>query len=97
MSKIVPTKLGTFRQVVDGSRKYFLFECPKCGEWLPMTEAHLQGEESIDHLTRPEEGRTFRATCEFGGKHKLGVELLATMQARVLMGEQPYDEDVLCL
>lgn len=91
MSKVVPTKIGRFRQVTDGDRKWFLFECPTCGEWLPMKEEHLNGSAPIDHLSRPD-GDRVRMTCAFSGKHKLGIELVTTMQVRVLMDESPCDD-----
>lgn len=92
MSRIVPTTLGRFRQVDHGDRKEFLFECPVCSEWLPMSEAILAGKEAIDHL-EPPSGAVFQKTCSFTGKHEFGAALVSTMQVRVLMDEKPYTED----
>src|SRR5690349_15458770 len=55
MSLIGTTSLGRFRAVVDQQkRKSFLFECPVCGEWLPMSEEHLNGSRDVQHLRKGE-------------------------------------------
>jgi len=87
MSKIVPTKLGRFNAVKADGENEFLFECPDCGEWLPMSEEILNGSAPIDH-----QSRTRPATfCSFAGTREFGVELVAAMQARLLVDGIPYD------
>ena len=95
MSLIVSTSLGRFRAVVDQQkRKSFLFECPVCGEWLPMSEDHLNGSKDVQHLRKAEIDRL----CEYFEPKVYGAALVATMQAKILMmreGEdvKPYDTD----
>jgi phage terminase large subunit GpA-like protein len=93
MSLIVSTSLGRFRHVVDSQkRRSFLFECPTCGEWLPMSEEHLSGSRDVQQLRRGETDRL----CEYFEAKVYGATLVATMQARFIMmrdGEEikPYD------
>src|SRR3990167_6494416 len=89
MSKIVDTELGQFRQVTDGHKKWFLFECPCCHEMLPMNEEILAGRAPIDHESRIEGARF----CSFSGTREFGVQLVAAMQAQILMGYQPYRDE----
>jgi len=93
MSLIVSTSLGRFRAVTDQQNgKSFLFECPVCGEWLPMSEEHLNGSRDVQHLRR---GDTDRLCGHFEAK-VYGATLVATMQAKLLMAREgedvkPYD------
>ena len=49
MSDIVETEYGRLQQrIVDGKPGWW-FECPGCGAWGPLSDAHLHGRESIDH------------------------------------------------
>ena len=89
MSKLVDTKLGQFRQVTDGVNKWFLFECPDCGEMLPMSEEILAGTAPIDHATRPPQTRL----CTFRGVREFGKVLVSTMQAQIVMGYKPYHDE----
>lgn len=100
MSKIVTTELGRFRLVEDHGRKSFLFECPTCKEWLPMSEEHLSGSKAPIHFARVDAMPTMThgRVCSFATKQVYGATLVATMQARLLMasdGEdvKPYDTD----
>lgn len=96
MSKIVTTELGRFRQVVDSAGvKSFLFECPECKEWLPMLEEHLNGTRPPIHFARTDEmvTMTHGRVCAFAKKQNYGAALVSTMQARILMDEQPHDTD----
>lgn len=100
MSKIVTTEIGRFRQVTDGERKSFLFECPTCKEWLPMSEEHLNGSLAPIHFARTDDMGTMThgRVCTYAEKKVYGATLVATMQARMLMmrdGEylKPYDTD----
>lgn len=87
MSRTVTTNLGRFHQVRDGDEKRWLFECPTCGERLPVAEEHLNGSKPIDHCDRQGIG------CSYGLQPmKLGEALIAKMQVRILMDEKPYDE-----
>ena len=89
MSRIVPTELGRFRQV-RGSSTAFLFECPACFEWLPMSEEHLNGSRTVEHYIRDTQ-----SLCHYFEAKPYGEQLIATMQARILMDEKPYDEETL--
>lgn len=89
MSQLVDTEFGQFRCVTDGGRKWFLLECPVCGEMLPMNEETLAGRSPITHESRHYPG----SFCDFAGTHKLGAALLSTMQARVLTGDKPYHDE----
>lgn len=101
MSLIVSTNVGRFRQVVDSlGSKSFLFECPVCKEWLPMSEEHLNGTLAPIHFARVDEMPTMTHSriCSFAEKKVYGADLIATMQAKILMageGEdvKPYDTD----
>jgi len=96
MSKIVTTELGRFRSVQDlGGRKSFLFECPECKEWLPLSEQHLSGELAPVHFARTDDmvTMTHQRVCSFAKKDNYGAALIATLQARILMGEAPHDTD----
>jgi hypothetical protein len=89
MSKIVDTEIGRFRQVADGQHKWFLFECPDCGEWLPMNEDVLAGRDRVVH-----ESQKFPASyCSYGDAREFGSALIAAMQAKVLMGYKPYHDE----
>ena len=89
MSKLVDTELGQFRQVTDGARSWFLFECPDCLEMLPMNEETLAGRALIDH-----ESRIYGARfCSFQGTREFGKILIATMQAQIVMGYKPYHDE----
>ncbi len=99
MSKIVTTELGRFRQVVDSAGvKSFLFECPECKEWLPLSEAHLAGELAPIHFARTDEmvTMTHGRVCYFAKKQNYGATLVSTIQARLLMDEAPHDMEPLC-
>lgn len=95
MSLIVSTSLGRFRKVVDSTNTIsFLFECPTCGEWLPMSEEHMNGSRDVHHLLKGESERL----CSYFKADIYGATLIATMQAKILMmrdGEdvKPYDTD----
>ena len=101
MSLIVTTELGRFRQIVDSMGvKSFLFECPECKEWLPLSEEHLNGSVAPIHFARTDDMGTMShgRICSFSKKDCYGATLVATMQAKLLMaadGEdvKPYDTD----
>ncbi len=89
MSKLVDTELGQFRLVENGTRKWFLFECPQCREMLPMDEETLSGRKDIQH-----ESRILPATfCRFTGTREFGKHLITTMQAQIVMGYMPYHDE----
>jgi hypothetical protein len=44
-------------------------------------------------MRRDSEG-PFREVCSYGGTRELGKTLVATIQARILMDEEPYDDEV---
>lgn len=89
MSKLVDTNLGQFRQVEYGDEKRFLFECPICGEMLPMDEEILAGRFPIDHESRIN-GAQF---CTFKGTHDFGKHLVVSLRSQILVGEPTYHEE----
>jgi len=100
MSKIVTTALGRFRMVEDHGQRSFLFECPECHEWLPLSEDHLSGSVAPIHFARTDDMGTMThgRVCHFSEKQPYGANLIATMQARLLMAAEgedvkPYDTD----
>ena len=96
MSLIASTALGRFRKVVDPrGAASFLFECPECKEWLPMSEEHLNGSRAPIHFARVDDMTTMThgRICAYAKKEIYGAALVSTMQARILMGEKPYDTD----
>jgi len=89
MSRIIPTKLGRFNAVKDGTETQFLFECPDCGEWLPMSEEHLNGSTPIDHQSL----KVPATFCTFSGTREFGSALISRMQAHILVDGKSFDED----
>ena len=88
MSKIVDTIFGRFRHVSDGSRKWFLWECPKCQSWGSMSDDQMNGKVSVVWS-----GPGGRGGCDYHETHEFGKRLVATMQAAILMGYQPYHDE----
>ena len=101
MSQIVSTSLGRFRRwKADDGSEGFLFECPECKEWVPMSEDHLNGSIAPIHFRRVDGLITIShgMVCGYVEKHPYGATLVATMRAKLLMasdGEdvRPYDTD----
>jgi len=85
MSQIVTTSVGRFRRVsIDDQSDTWLFECPGCGEWAYLDNDQWNGRVSVDHASDGCHGK-------YHETHEYGKELLATIQARVWMGEQLCD------
>jgi hypothetical protein len=101
MSLIVSTNVGRFRQVIDAhGKKSFLFECPECKEWLPMSEQYLNGTLAPIHFARRDDMVTMTRgrICTYTRKTEYGAVLVSTMQAKLLMASEgenvkPYDTD----
>ncbi|MEP6756358.1 MAG: hypothetical protein ABJA67_12715 [Chthonomonadales bacterium] len=85
MSRLVDTKIGTYNLVKDGNTSRWLFKCPSCGEMLPLSEAHMQGVEPIDHESRVNPARL----CKFQGTREFVPDLLSVIQSRILCGYPP--------
>lgn len=99
MSRIVSTKLGRFRAVEDGERKWWLWECPSCKTWCNLSVDQLEGRASVycEAPVREYYGlnpTTDMKPCGYHQTHEYAKELVVTIQARVLFGENPYEEDV---
>lgn len=101
MSMIVETKLGRFRAVTDGQRRWWLWEC-RCGEWCNLTEDQLEGRVSVDHASHYHEYQMPNAPdgvmqfCTYHETHEFAKELVTTVQARAftrLMSEPMFGED----
>lgn len=86
---LVDTELGQFRCVTDEHGKRFLFECPACGEMLPMSEAILAGERPVTH----ESLRLPATFCSFQGAKEFGKALISKMQSLIMMGYKPYHDE----
>ena len=87
MTQIVETNDGLkFHCVTDGNAKWFLLECPDCGEKLPLTEAMLQGTEMLVH----ESPNLKDHYCSFKEHKTLGQSLVAAMQANILFNATPF-------
>jgi hypothetical protein len=82
MSKIVTTELGRFRGVTDGKRNWWLWECPNCKTWGNLSPDQMEGRVSVLH------------SCGYHHIHEYAKELVATIQARMLMGEYPFEEEM---
>jgi hypothetical protein len=89
MSMLIETKLGQFRAWTDGKVKSFLFQCPDCGEMLPMSEEVLAGIMTINHESRSRPGHK----CTYSGTRDFGKTLISAMQAQILMGYKPYHDE----
>jgi hypothetical protein len=76
MSKLVTTDLGRFNCVTDNIHRWFLWECPNCKQLSTLNENTLQ------------RGCTCPAIPDI---QDLWRTLIATMQARIFMGEKPTD------
>lgn len=89
MSVIVTTKLGRFRLVNTGDQNHpdtWLFECPGCGQWAYLDQDQWAGRISVDHASEGCSGR-------YHETHNFSAELVATMQARLLTGSKPHDNE----
>ncbi len=88
MSQIVITKLGRFRRVNTGEPNHpdtWLWECP-CGQWAYLDEDQWAGRMSVDHAS---EG----CSKNYHETHNFGAELVATIQAAILLNENPVTEE----
>ena len=88
MSQIVTTKLGRFRAVTDGTRKWWLWEC-RCGTWCNLSTDQMEGRVSVDHASHrhlyPMPGTLDRMVlCTYHETHEFAKELVTTIQARLL-------------
>jgi hypothetical protein len=83
MSLFVTTEYGRFDKA-SGTPAGWLFECPGCGEWLPLTTRMMGGSESVNHASQGCPGGYHQT-------HPYGPALAARMQARALMGESTID------
>lgn len=101
MSRIVDTKLGRFRAVEGGQKKWWLWECPCCKTWHTLSLDQMEGRISVycDALVPQVYGlnpATDTKACGYHQTHEYAKELVVTIQSRMLMGEEPWHEDVDC-
>ena len=89
MSEIIDTQFGRWRRVRDGTQKRLLWECPKCQSWGGMSDDQMAGKVSVVCS-----GPGGHGGCDYHETHEFGKVLVATMQASILMDEQPHHEDV---
>lgn len=97
MSRIVTTKLGRFRAVRDGEKKWWLFECPDCKAWMNLSEAQMEGRASV-YCEAPKQHHYPLAVyrCGYHQTHEYAKELVVTIQAAMLMGKseaEVFQED----
>lgn len=97
MSKIAETKLGRFRGVTDGQKKWWLWECPDCKRWAPLSADQWEGRASVycDNPVPSPYDLTPDAVkpCGYHQTHEYAKELVAAVQVRLLFGEEPFTED----
>ncbi len=98
MSRIVTTKLGRFRAIIDGEKKSWLWECRHCKTWRGLNAEQWEGRVSVycDTPVREYYGLnplTDMKPCGYHQTHEFAKELVLTIQARLLFGEEPYEED----
>ena len=86
MSEIIVSSEGRFRRVTDGKTKWFLWECPRCRQWSPLSEAQWEGREIVECG----DGKRY---CGYRETHRFGVSLLAAIQANILTGKPSSSED----
>ncbi len=82
MSRIIETTVGRFREVTDGSKKWFLWEC-RCGTWCSLSDAQWSGSVSVNHDSQG-------CPSHYHETHEYGKVLLNTIQAA---NSCPYIED----
>ena len=85
MSRIVETSIGRFRQVSDGTKTWFLWECA-CGSWCSLSEDQWAGRVSVDHDSQG-------CPAHYHQTHDFGKALLNAIQAAMLMGDAPYVDE----
>ena len=88
MSKIVDTQFGRARLVTDGGSKWWLWECPKCHSWRPMTDEEANGDKVVVC-----QGPSDLSGCDYAEAHEFGKWLYAAIAAMKLMGYVPYYEE----
>lgn len=94
MSKIVTTKLGRFRAVTDGTKKWWLWECPDCKTWGTLSVDQMEGRVSaVCEAPKQYDYPISVGRCGYHGTHEFAKELATTIQARMVMGEEPWEED----
>ena len=98
MSKIVTTKLGRFRAVIDVDKKYWLWECPHCHNWGNLSQQQWEGKTSV-HCTNNVpmyyglDAETDTKECGYHDMREFAKELVTTIQADILTGFNPFSED----
>lgn len=98
MSKIVTTKFGRFRAVIDGVTKRWLWECPKCKTWGNLSQDQWDGNTSVwcsspVRPAAPGYGSDEMHECGYHETHAFARELVTTVQTRAFFGEPPFEED----
>src|ERR1019366_10656956 len=94
MSRIVKTKLGRFRAVSDGAKKWWLWECPHCLTWGNLSLDQMEGRVSVycdvpvQHYYPMSVG-----PCGYHETHEYAKELAVAVQVKILFGEEPFEED----
>jgi hypothetical protein len=94
MSQIVTTKVGRFRAVRDGEKKSWLWECPSCKTWRGLNLDQFEGRVSV-LCSAPKQYYypVKTAPCGYHETHEFARELVVTMQARAVLGEDPFDKE----
>lgn len=87
MSEIVTTQFGRCRRVDMGDgQKAWLWECPRCEQWGQLSDDQWAGKVSV----QCGDGQRY---CGYHETHDFGGELVAVMQARILTGAPPRDDE----
>lgn len=92
MSRIVTTKLGRFRAVMDGDNKSWLWECPNCKTWGALSRDQWDGRVSV-RCSAPKQYYYPLSVheCDYHQTHEFARELVATIQAAILVGDKKED------
>ena len=86
MSQIVESALGIFRSVTDGTKQWWIWECPCCKEWGGLSDAQWEGKQSVDHAKD-------NPYCTYHETHEFGQQLVAAIRANILVLGVPAIED----
>ena len=94
MSKIVTTELGRFRGVTDGTKSWWLWECPNCKTWGNLSVDQMEGRVRVQ-CDAPKQYHypTTVGPCGYHETHNYARKLVAVIQARALVDGYPFEED----
>jgi hypothetical protein len=91
MGRIIETKLGRFRAVIDGTKRSWLWECPYCKTWSKLSDKQWNGEVSVYcEAAVPsyygENPETDKKPCGYHQTHEFAKELASAIHIQELFG-----------